>query len=149
MRYQPIENHGIVGNMHSAALVSLDGSVDWLCLPRFDSPSMFGAILDADKGGRFRIAPAAAGPLRQKQVAPARQLAPQGDDRQPLPLAVGQGGAPGAHPPVRRRDLGPGVLSAPGSAILDGVLGCVAFACWEAIRCPRLATPAVTCAWSG
>ena len=52
MGYQPIENHGIVGNMHSAALVSLDGSVDWLCLPRFDSPSVFGAILDTDKGGR-------------------------------------------------------------------------------------------------
>jgi GH15 family glucan-1,4-alpha-glucosidase len=67
MRYQPIENHGIVGNMHSAALVSLDGSVDWLCLPRFDSPSVFGAILDAEKGGRFRIAPAAGGDLRQKQ----------------------------------------------------------------------------------
>src|SRR3954464_4633562 len=59
MRYQPIENHGIVGNMHSAALVSLDGSVDWLCLPRFDSPSVFAPILDAEKGGRFRIAPAA------------------------------------------------------------------------------------------
>jgi GH15 family glucan-1,4-alpha-glucosidase len=67
MRYQPIENHGIIGNMHSAALVSMDGSVDWLCLPRFDSPSVFGAILDADKGGRFRIAPAAAGELRRKQ----------------------------------------------------------------------------------
>jgi GH15 family glucan-1,4-alpha-glucosidase len=67
MRYQPIENHGIIGNMHSAALVSLDGSVDWLCLPRFDSPSVFGAILDAEKGGRFRIAPAATGELRQKQ----------------------------------------------------------------------------------
>src|ERR1700740_568547 len=67
MRYQPIESHGIVGNMHSAALVSLDGSVDWLCLPRFDSPSVFGAILDAEKGGRFRIAPAAAGGLRHKQ----------------------------------------------------------------------------------
>jgi GH15 family glucan-1,4-alpha-glucosidase len=51
MRYQPIENHGIIGNLHSAALVSLDGSVDWLCLPRFDSPSVFGAILDAEKGG--------------------------------------------------------------------------------------------------
>ena len=53
MRYQPIENHGIVGNMHSAALVGLDGSVEWLCLPRFDSPSVFGAILDADKGGQM------------------------------------------------------------------------------------------------
>src|SRR5919201_6934623 len=67
MAYQPIESHGIIGNMHSAALVSLDGSVDWLCLPRFDSPSVFGAILDAEKGGRFRIAPAAAGQQRQKQ----------------------------------------------------------------------------------
>src|SRR5260370_25418313 len=67
MRYQPIENQGISGNMKRAALVSLDGSVDWLCLPRFDSPSVFGAILDAEKGGRFRIAPAAAGALRYKQ----------------------------------------------------------------------------------
>ena len=56
-RYEPIENYGIVGNMRGAALISLDGSVDWLCLPRFDSPSVFGAILDAEKGGRFRIAP--------------------------------------------------------------------------------------------
>jgi hypothetical protein len=48
MAYQPIENHGIVGNMPSAALVSLDGSVDWLCLPRFDSPSVFAALLDDD-----------------------------------------------------------------------------------------------------
>jgi hypothetical protein len=67
MRYQPFENHGIVGNMHRAALVSLDGSVDWLCLPCFDSPSVFGAILDAEKGGRLGIAPAAAGEVRQKQ----------------------------------------------------------------------------------
>src|SRR5262245_17955706 len=67
MRYQPIENHGIVGNKRTAALVSLDGSVDWLCLPRFDSPSVFGAILDAENGGRFRIAPAAGGEVRHKQ----------------------------------------------------------------------------------
>jgi GH15 family glucan-1,4-alpha-glucosidase len=67
MRYQPIENHGIVGNMHSAALISLDGSVDWLCLPRFDSPSVFGAILDDERGGRFRVAPVTTGELRQKQ----------------------------------------------------------------------------------
>jgi GH15 family glucan-1,4-alpha-glucosidase len=55
--YQPIENYGIIGNMRTAALVGLNGSIDWLCLPHFDSPSVFAAILDAHKGGRFRIAP--------------------------------------------------------------------------------------------
>jgi GH15 family glucan-1,4-alpha-glucosidase len=56
--YHPIENYGIIGNMRTAALVGLNGSIDWLCLPHFDSPSVFAAILDDRKGGRFRIAPA-------------------------------------------------------------------------------------------
>ena len=55
--YQPIENYGVIGNMRTAALVGMDGSIDWLCLPHFDSPSVFAAILDDQKGGRFRIAP--------------------------------------------------------------------------------------------
>jgi GH15 family glucan-1,4-alpha-glucosidase len=57
MGYQPIENYGVIGNMRTAALVGLDGAIDWLCLPHFDSPSVFAAILDDQKGGRFRIAP--------------------------------------------------------------------------------------------
>ncbi|HEX6985264.1 MAG TPA: glycoside hydrolase family 15 protein, partial [Planctomycetaceae bacterium] len=57
MPYQPIENYGVIGNLRTAALVGMDGSIDWLCLPRFDSPSVFAAILDDEKGGRFRIAP--------------------------------------------------------------------------------------------
>lgn len=56
--YQPIDNYGIIGNMHTAALVSTGASVDWLCFPRFDSPSVFAALLDDRKGGRFCIAPA-------------------------------------------------------------------------------------------
>jgi GH15 family glucan-1,4-alpha-glucosidase len=56
--YLPIAEHGIVGDLHSIALVGTDGTIDWYCCPRFDSPSVFGSILDAEKGGRYRIAPA-------------------------------------------------------------------------------------------
>jgi len=57
MPYQPIENYGLVGNMQTVALVGLDSSIDWFCFPRFDSPSVFAAILDDRKGGRFKITP--------------------------------------------------------------------------------------------
>ncbi len=57
MPYQPIESYGIIGDMHTVALVGLNGSIDWMCIPRFNSPSVFGAILDDDKGGLFRIWP--------------------------------------------------------------------------------------------
>lgn len=57
MGYQPIENYGIIGNMHTTALVGKNGSIDWFCFPRHDSPSVFGSILDHEKGGYFRIYP--------------------------------------------------------------------------------------------
>lgn len=57
MSYQPIENYGVVGDLHSVALVGMDGSIDFMCFPRFDSPSVFAAMLDDQKGGRFRISP--------------------------------------------------------------------------------------------
>ena len=54
--YPPIAEHGLIGDLQTAALVTTDGSVDWFCCPRFDSPSVFASLLDADRGGRFRIA---------------------------------------------------------------------------------------------
>lgn len=57
MSYQPIENYGVVGDLHTVALVGMDGSIDFMCFPHFDSPSIFAAILDDKKGGRFTLAP--------------------------------------------------------------------------------------------
>ncbi len=56
-RYPGISDHGLIGDLQTAALVSTDGNVDWFCCPRFDSPSVFASLLDADKGGHFRITP--------------------------------------------------------------------------------------------
>jgi GH15 family glucan-1,4-alpha-glucosidase len=57
MSYRPIESYGIIGDLHTTALVGLDGSIDFMCFPKFDSPSVFAALLDNRRGGRFRIAP--------------------------------------------------------------------------------------------
>jgi GH15 family glucan-1,4-alpha-glucosidase len=55
--YLPIAEHGIVGDLHTAALVGSDGTIDWFCPDRFDGPSVFGALLDRSGGGFYRIAP--------------------------------------------------------------------------------------------
>ncbi|HLH24558.1 MAG TPA: glycoside hydrolase family 15 protein [Chloroflexota bacterium] len=53
--YLPIEHYGVIGDLQTVALVGINGSIDWYCYPRFDSPSMFAAILDAARGGHFQI----------------------------------------------------------------------------------------------
>src|ERR671912_50806 len=55
--YPPIDDYALIGDCRSAGLISRDGSLDWLCLPRFDSPSIFAAVLDAENGGRFLVRP--------------------------------------------------------------------------------------------
>ena len=58
MAYPPIENYGIIGDLNTVALVGLQGSIDFMCFPHFDSPSIFAALLDENKGGCFMIEPA-------------------------------------------------------------------------------------------
>src|SRR5437660_9876009 len=67
MSFEPIENYGVIGNMRSIALVGVNGSIDFLCHRNFDSPSVFAALLDDERGGCFRIQPH----LKEKRV---RQL---------------------------------------------------------------------------
>ncbi|CAD6454088.1 cad37730-3eff-4b27-a1ff-beafeec859c2 [Sclerotinia trifoliorum] len=65
--YLPIENYGLIGNMRTCALVGIDGSIDFMCWPDFDSPSVFGRLLDKDKGGHFSITPACGVTFNTKQ----------------------------------------------------------------------------------
>ncbi|MFQ5881482.1 MAG: glycoside hydrolase family 15 protein [Candidatus Methylomirabilales bacterium] len=108
MAYQPIENYGIIGDMHTVALVGMNGSIDWFCFPHFDSPSIFGAILDDKKGGHFKIA--AAGGITHKQfywpetnVLITRFLSPDGvgEVTDYMPVGVPEKGH-GRHQLVRR-----------------------------------------------
>lgn len=64
-RYTPISEHGLIGDLRTTALVGTNGTIDWYCCPRFDAPSVFGSILDADRGGSFELA--AEVPTRTRQ----------------------------------------------------------------------------------
>lgn len=97
MPYSPIEDYGLIGNLRTAALVNKSGGIDWLCLPAFDSPSVFAAILDDQTGGRFDIKPETEH-LRTKQfywpdanVLVTRFLSPDGigeiEDFMPVGIA--------------------------------------------------------------
>jgi GH15 family glucan-1,4-alpha-glucosidase len=100
--YLPIEDHGVIGDLHTVALVGIDGTIDWYCPGRFDAPSVFGAILDRQRGGYYRIAPAEPG-ARSKQlylpdtnVLITRYLSPDGvgevQDFMPIPDEGSTGG---------------------------------------------------------
>jgi GH15 family glucan-1,4-alpha-glucosidase len=67
MKYQPIENYGVIGDLHTVALIGMNGSVDYMCFPKFDSPSIFLRLLDYEKGGYFSLAPVLEH-ARQKQL---------------------------------------------------------------------------------
>ncbi|MDQ6678749.1 MAG: glycoside hydrolase family 15 protein [Acidobacteriota bacterium] len=83
MAYKSIDSYGLIGDLHTAVLVGTDGSMDWGCFPDFDSPSVFGAILDENKGGHFKICSTREGRARQMylpdtNVLVTRFLDPEG-----------------------------------------------------------------------
>jgi GH15 family glucan-1,4-alpha-glucosidase len=70
MSYPAIEDHGLIGDLQTAALVATDGTIDWFCCPRFDSPSVFASLLDDEKGGRFSISSATPGTVTKQMYLP-------------------------------------------------------------------------------
>ena len=107
--YRPISQYGVIGDLRTVALVGTDGSIDWCCLPRFDSPSVFAALLDRRKGGHFKISPA--GPTVNKQiylsdtaVLLTRFLTPDGvgEIEDFMPLCTGAAAEDAPHEVVRR-----------------------------------------------
>jgi GH15 family glucan-1,4-alpha-glucosidase len=94
--YLPIAEHGLIGDLHTVALVGTDGTIDWYCCPRFDSPSVFGAILDSERGGRYRLRPAVEGWTTKQLYFPdtnvliTRFLTPEGVDEVEDFMPVGQ-----------------------------------------------------------
>src|SRR6266542_1938078 len=108
-RYLPIAEHGLIGDLHTVALVGTDGTIDWYCCPRFDSPSVFAAILDADHGGLFRISPDCDGwsskqlSLPDTNVLITRFLMPAGvGEVQDFMPVAGTGAAAHRHRMIRR-----------------------------------------------
>lgn len=105
--YKNIEDYGVIGDLHTAALVGYDGSIDFMCFPHFDSPSVFAALLDHRKGGRFLLAPVLPAARHKQLYLPdtnvllTRFLSPEGvaevSDFMPVKEAAGH-----AHALVRR-----------------------------------------------
>src|SRR3972149_280469 len=62
----PIEDYALIGDCHTAALVGRDGSIDWLCWPRFDSAACFAALLGGPEDGRWEIQPGRQGPIKRR-----------------------------------------------------------------------------------
>src|SRR5215831_10808076 len=117
MPYQRIENYGVIGDMHSIALVGMNGSIDWFCFPHFDSPSVFARILDDKKGGFFRIAASDSAKVKQHywpatNVLITRFLSPDGVGEVTDYMPVGSSRrANGYHQIIRRVSVVRGSLS--------------------------------------
>ncbi|HEY9014918.1 MAG TPA: trehalase-like domain-containing protein, partial [Gemmatimonadales bacterium] len=110
VRTQPISDYGLIGDMRTAALVGLDGAIDWCCLPRFDSGSVFAALLDSERGGTWAIRPEGRWTSTQRYLPRTNILettfeTPDGGKVSLTDfMPVGEDGRPsGPHPEIHRR----------------------------------------------
>ena len=106
-----IEDYALIGDMRSAALISRDGSVDWLCVPRFDSPACFAALLGDDQHGHWSIAPAAAAEAVDDWRPPRRPGPARAGAARPAAARAGgrQGGSAAASQPGASQTVGEGI----------------------------------------
>jgi len=115
-RYPNISDHALVGDLQTAALVSTDGVLDWFCCPRFDSPSVFASLLDAERGGFFRIAPDRADYVSKQLYLPdtaiviTRFMTPDGVGEVHDFMPVNEGAATDRHRLVRHIRVVRGVM---------------------------------------
>src|SRR6266567_5711742 len=115
-RYPNISDHGLIGDLQTAALVTTDGTVDWFCCPRFDSPSVFASLLDAGRGGHFRIAPDRDDCVSRQLYLPdtailiTRFMTPDGVGEVHDFMPVIKGGATARHRLVRNNRVVSGVM---------------------------------------
>ena len=116
-RYPNISDHGLIGDLQTAALVTTDGCVDWFCTPRFDAPSVFAALLDADQGGHFKIAPEGCEYVTRQMYLPdsailvTRFMSPDGVGEVHDFMPVLTGKATGRHRIVRHIQVNRGSMS--------------------------------------
>jgi pentatricopeptide repeat protein len=115
-RYPNISDHGIIGDLQTAALVTTDGTVDFFCCPRFDSPSVFASLLDAERGGYFSIRPAGDGYVTRQLYLPdtamliTRFMTPDGVGEVLDFMPVIEGGPTGRHRLVRHLRVARGTM---------------------------------------
>ncbi len=109
-RYQPIADYGVIGDLRTAALVGRDGGVDWWCTPRFNDPSVFAALLDADRGGRWRVGPDAPAISEQRYLPGTNVLVTtfhfEAGGAAAVTDFMPMGGARGPEPTIVRRVAG-------------------------------------------
>src|SRR5215475_3199638 len=116
-RYPNISDHGLIGDLQTAALVSTDGVVDWFCCPRFDSPSVFASLLDSGRGGHFRMAPDRPDYVTRQLYLPdtailiTRFMTPDGVGEVHDFMPIAHGGATDRHRLVRQLRVVRGTMS--------------------------------------